>query len=263
MSNRQGKKPAVTPGDVAASTTTESRIAEAKNADAGVTQAETGSRTTEPIDVASMRIDYDLGGLRRSDLEDHPADLFAVWLKEAVASNQPEPTAMTLATADADGTPSSRIVLLKGFDHQSFRFFTNYASRKGRQLDANPRASLTFFWPLLQRQVRIEGSVDRLPREDSLEYFSSRPYRSQLAAWCSPQSQPIADRAELESRWQEAENRFAGREVELPETWGGYGLRPELFEFWQGRRSRLHDRFRMTRSTAGGGDRWRIERLAP
>ncbi|MEM1205663.1 MAG: pyridoxamine 5'-phosphate oxidase, partial [Acidobacteriota bacterium] len=189
-----------------------------------------------PVDLAEIRIDYDLEGLRRQDLEGDPMVQFERWMKAALgAADLREPTAMTLATVDPDGMPAARTVLLKGFDRRGFRFFTNYASDKGRDLDAEPRAALLFFWPELQRQLRIRGRVERLPLQESADYFHSRPRGSQLSAWCSPQSQPVRDRAELEELQRSAEDRFAGGEVELPEDWGGMLLVPDGFEFWQGR----------------------------
>ena len=219
------------------------------------------SDKTVPIDLAQVREEYERLELRRHDLHDEPTDQLATWMQEALRSGADEPTAMSLATVGPDGMPTLRVVLLKGLDVHGLRFFTNYRSQKGRHLEAEPRAACCFFWPSLSRQARVEGSVEKLDRQDSEEYFHSRPHASQLGAWCSPQSQVVADRAELESRLREAENRFAGREVDLPETWGGYRLVPSSFEFWQGRHSRLHDRFRYRRPAAGNG--WKIERLAP
>ncbi|MEM1181830.1 MAG: pyridoxamine 5'-phosphate oxidase [Acidobacteriota bacterium] len=214
---------------------------------------------TAQIDVSDIRRQYQASTLRRTELNGDPFAQFGEWLDEALKSANPEPTAMSLATCDADGRPSVRMVLLKGFDPRGFRFFTNYGSRKGRELDARPTAALCFFWPELERQVRIEGDVERISRDESGEYFHSRPHRSQLSAWCSPQSQPVADRAELETLQRDAENKFAGQAVDLPEDWGGYRLWPQSIEFWQGRRDRLHDRFRYRRQ----GDDWAVDRLAP
>ncbi|MEM8996277.1 MAG: pyridoxamine 5'-phosphate oxidase [Acidobacteriota bacterium] len=219
--------------------------------------SETGD--TAKIDVSDIRRQYQASTLRRTELDGDPMLQFGAWLDEALKTDNREPTAMSLATCDADGRPSVRTVLLKGFDARGFRFFTNYESRKGRELDGRPAAALLFFWPELERQVRIEGDVERISRGESAEYFHSRPHRSQLSAWCSPQSQPVADRNELEALQREAENRFAGEQVELPEEWGGYRLWPQMIEFWQGRRDRLHDRFRYRRH----GDDWAIDRLAP
>ena len=204
------------------------------------------------------------GRLDRRDLvkENAPADplvLFADWYAAAQQADMIEPTAMTLATADANGRPSARIVLLKGFDAQGFRFYTNYESRKGKALAANPQAALVFWWEPLERQIRIEGSVHKLDAELSDAYFARRSRGSRLGAHASPQSRVIANRDELEQRVQDVEARFADRDVERPVHWGGYALVPEMMEFWQARRSRLHDRLCYRRS---GAD-WQVDRLAP
>lgn len=221
--------------------------------------SDTRTGDTAKINVAHIRRQYNSGGLRRSDLAEDPIEYFGAWLEQALASENPEPTACSLATADASGRPSVRIVLLKGFDARGFRFFSHYRSRKGCELAARTQAALGFFWPELERQVRIEGDVERISREESLGYFHSRPHGSQLSAYASPQSRPVADRAELEALKRDAENRFAGRKVDLPENWGGFRLWPLAIEFWQGRPDRMHDRFRYRRS----GDAWAVERLAP
>jgi len=166
---------------------------------------------------------------------------------------------MTLATVDAHGQPSTRTVLLKSVDERGFIFFTNYDSRKGRELAENPRAALTFFWPDLERQVCVAGTVTKLPGAESERYFQSRPRGSRLAAWASSQSQPVPDRAFLEAQWRELERKFPD-DIPLPANWGGYILQPERIEFWQGRPSRLHDRFSYARQPDGS---WKIERLAP
>jgi pyridoxamine 5'-phosphate oxidase len=217
-------------------------------------------RKTEPIDLAAIRVDYRRSELRHRELEDEPLDQFALWLHQAIDAKLPEPTAMILATVGADGRPSQRTVLLKGFDAEGLRFFTNYGSQKGRELEANPNVAACFFWPELQRQVRVGGRAQKVSRETSADYFASRPYDSQIGAWASPQSQPMRNREELESRWREAAERFKGREVELPEHWGGFRIAPESWEFWQGRPNRMHDRFRYRRAAGGG---WLIDRLAP
>jgi pyridoxamine 5'-phosphate oxidase len=200
----------------------------------------------------------DLPPLRRSELAADPVEQFRNWYDQA-AREVPLSHAMTLATVDADGTPDARMVLLKGFGPQGFRFFTNLGSSKAAELEAVPRATLVLYWRELDRQVRIRGSVKLLSDADSDEYFASRPRDSQLGAWASPQSEPLPDRAALDRRLAEVEQRFEGGEVPRPPFWGGYALVPDEIEFWQGQLGRLHDRFRYRRR--GGG--WEIERLAP
>jgi pyridoxamine 5'-phosphate oxidase len=196
--------------------------------------------------------------LHRAELADDPIAQFGAWFAEAGEQN-PLPEAMALATADADGAPAVRHVLLKGFSDEGFDFFTDYRSAKASDLEANPRAALSLWWPQLGRQVRVGGEVSRLGAEESDAYFASRPREAQIGAWASHQSSPLADRAELESRIEEVAERFDGGEVERPPHWGGYRLRPQTIEFWQQGTGRLHDRFRYRRE----GDGWKIERLSP
>ena len=207
---------------------------------------------------ADLRIDYARHGLSEAEAGDDPLALFHRWFAEATAAGQPEPNAMTLATATAAGKPSARIVLLKIADDRGLAFFTNYQSRKGRELASNPAAAVVFFWPAVERQVRVEGIVEVVSDAESDEYFATRPLNSRLGAWASEQSGVIPSRAELERRHQELVDRF-GDQVPRPPHWGGYRLVPAEWEFWQGRPSRLHDRIRF-RHAAG---RWVRERLSP
>jgi pyridoxamine 5'-phosphate oxidase len=213
-----------------------------------------------PTSIAEIRREYLLGGLRRKDLRDDPLQQFTHWLEQAIEAGIAEATAMVLATADQQGRPSSRVVLLKGFDDRGFHFFTNYDSRKGRELAENPNAALTFFWPALERQVCIAGSVTKLPRDESEQYFRTRPLGSRRAAWVSRQTEIIAGRDVLENRLEEVRAHYPGEEIPTPPYWGGFVLKPVTIEFWQGRESRLHDRFRYTLQEEGA---WRIDRLAP
>jgi pyridoxamine 5'-phosphate oxidase len=198
-------------------------------------------------------------GLDEKTIDRDPIKQFQTWLDEAFAAKLPLPEAMTLATATADGKPSARMVLLKQVDHDGFVFFTNYNSAKASQLDANPYAALVFFWAPLDRQVRIEGSVTRTSREESREYFATRPRESQIGAWASQQSEAIESRARLEARAAELDEKYRDREIDCPEYWGGYRLLPERIEFWKSRIGRLHDRILYQRV----GDGWSITRLAP
>ena len=214
----------------------------------------------EQADIADLRREYEGHGLLESDAPDDPVELFARWFEQATEAGVYEPNAMTLATASAEREPVSRIVLLKGFDDRGFTFFTNYESDKGRHLRDNPRASLTFYWDRLHRQVRITGAAAQVSREETEAYFRSRPRGSQLGAWASAQSRVLADREALDRRYAELEARYEGQEVPVPPHWGGYRVAPESIEFWQGRTSRLHDRLRYRRSANGP---WTLERLAP
>jgi pyridoxamine 5'-phosphate oxidase len=213
-----------------------------------------------PDQLAALRRDYSLDGLRRAHLDPDPIRQFLEWLHAAHAQNLPEPNAMTLATVDSEGVPWTRTVLLKICDERGFVFFTNYEGGKARHLAENPNAALTFWWPALQRQVNIVGSVEKTSREESEEYFRSRPAKSQLGAWASRQSEVIASRRDLEQRFEEAYERFGEENIPLPPSWGGYRLQPRSIEFWQGQQSRLHDRLRYTRQDGG---LWKIERLSP
>lgn len=196
--------------------------------------------------------------LHRSALDDDPVEQFREWYERA-AREVSLPDAMTLATVDGDGFPDARMVLLKGFGADGFRFFTNLESAKARQLEAVPRAALILYWRELDRQVRIRGAVEKLPEADDDKYFATRPLEARLGAWASPQSQPLPGRETLDNRVREVTERFAGAEIPRPGFWGGYLLRPELIEFWQGQAARLHDRFVYVRQDDG----WRIQRLAP
>jgi pyridoxamine 5'-phosphate oxidase len=210
--------------------------------------------------LANMRRDYQRGHLELDTVSADPYDQFRKWFAEAQQTESGEVNAMSLATATPEGLPSVRIVLLKGADEEGFRFFTNYESRKGAELAANPHAALGFYWPTLERQVRIEGTVRKLDPAQSETYFRSRPKGSQIGATISPQSTVIPNRDALEAEFDEAMRRYAESDVPYDnEFWGGYIVVPEKFEFWQGRESRLHDRLRFRKS----GDDWVIERLAP
>lgn len=212
------------------------------------------------MNVADIRREYARAGLAEEDLAADPVDQLRLWLEQAQAVAPLDFTAMTLATADGEGRPSARVVLLKGLDSRGLVFFTNYESRKARELLANPRAALVFYWAALDRQVRVEGAVEKTSREEAEAYFETRPRGSRLGAWASPQSRPVAGRQEIERLLEEAAGRFAGGDVPLPEFWGGFRLRHETVEFWQGRPNRLHDRLCYVRRPEGG---WRVERLAP
>ena len=209
-------------------------------------------------EIARIRTDYKKGALDDEHADADPIAQFGRWWDEALNSQLPEVNAMTLATADAGGVPSARVLLLKGYDERGFVFFTNYDSRKGRELAANPKAALLFFWPELERQVRIEGLVERIEAAESDAYYRSRPLASRIGAWASPQSEPIPSKAWLMGRAAEMGLRH-GLNPDRPPQWGGYRLCPEVMEFWQGRPSRLHDRLRYQRVGSG----WERTRLAP
>lgn len=211
------------------------------------------------MSVSNIRKSYDKSVLEQTDLNPDPIAQFQTWLDKALETDILEPTAMTLATATPDGKPSARMVLLKGVDERGFSFYTNYDSRKGQELGANPYAALILYWDELERQVRIEGKVEKLPREASEAYFKSRPYGSQIGALASHQSKVLESRKPLEERTQMLKERYGEGEVPLPESWGGYLLKPTAIEFWQGRPSRLHDRLMYVRE----GDNWRVVRLSP
>jgi len=206
-----------------------------------------------------MRREYTRAALAEADVDADPVVQFGRWFEQAEQAGLLEPHAVTLATATPDGRPSARMVLLRGFDERGFCFYTNYESRKAAELAANPRAALVFWWGELERQVRIEGTVERTSRAESEAYFASRPPGSQLSAAASPQSRVIGDRAALERRVADLATAVPDGHVPLPDFWGGYRLAHEVVEFWQGRPNRLHDRLRYRRA----GDTWRIERLAP
>jgi pyridoxamine 5'-phosphate oxidase len=210
------------------------------------------------MDISQLRTDYKREALDEAHADADAIRQFARWWDEALASKLPEPNAMTLATADADGRPSARVVLLKGFDAAGFVFYTNYDSRKGRELAANPRAALLFFWPELERQVRVEATVQRAAAAESDQYFASRPLASRIGAWASPQSQPIPGKAWLLAQAAEMGLRH-GLNPKRPPHWGGYRAAPLAIEFWQGRPSRLHDRLLYTREADG----WTRSRLSP
>ena len=212
--------------------------------------------------LADLRQEYARAELTCEHVADDPLDQFEDWFEEALDSEVEEPNAMTLSTAAPDGTPSARIVLLKGLDERGFHFYTNYESRKGTELSQNPHAALTFLWKPLERQVRIEGQVERMPAEASTEYFHSRPRGAQLGAWASPQSRVVEGRAELEQTLAGVEAEYEDQdEIPRPPYWGGYILHPTQIEFWQGRPNRLHDRLRYRRDEEEGD--WTLERLAP
>ena len=206
------------------------------------------------------RYEHAAVGLRRRDLDPDPIKQFSNWFTAAIEAELRDVNAMSLATVGRDGKPSVRVVLLKRFDQNGFVFFTNYESEKGKQLEANPRAALAFYWIELDRQIRVSGTVEKTSRQESVRYFHSRPLGSQIATWASHQSEVVDARRVLDARFAEMSERYATGSVPLPPHWGGYRLWPERFEFWQGRPNRLHDRFRYTRNPDKS---WRIDRVAP
>jgi pyridoxamine 5'-phosphate oxidase len=213
-------------------------------------------------DPADLRKFYEDARLDESDLAADPLSQFDTWFADAVGAELPEPNAMILATVNADGTPSTRTVLLKGYGPEDFRFFTNHGSRKARAIAGNPRVSLLFPWHPLHRQVIVEGTAERLSREESAAYFRTRPHGSQLGAWASEHQSAVVGREELESRYAELARRWPD-EVPLPDFWGGYRVVPTSVEFWQGRPNRMHDRLRYRRPHAAEPDKWVVERLSP
>jgi pyridoxamine 5'-phosphate oxidase len=212
----------------------------------------------DPETLAALRREYGEAGLDVPDLEAEPVAMFRRWLQDTIDAGVHEPNAMVVSTVSPHGRPSSRMVLLKAVD-EGFVFYTNYDSRKGRDLETTPAAALLFPWHDLQRQVRVEGTVERVTQQESEAYFASRPRDSQLGAWASPQSEEVSGREQLDAFYADAEQRFAGEDVPLPPTWGGYRVRPELVEFWQGRKGRMHDRLVYRRT----GEGWGVARLAP
>ncbi|MGB0713743.1 MAG: pyridoxamine 5'-phosphate oxidase [Gammaproteobacteria bacterium] len=212
------------------------------------------------MNIADLRREYVYAGLSRSELDEDPFAQFEKWFQQASDAKVEQPNAMSLATAGGDGMPSLRTVLLKYFDRQGFVFYTNYGSHKARDLEANPQAALLFPWLELDRQVKIQGPVEKISAAESLKYFTSRPRGSQIGAWCSHQSRVVSSRSMLEAKFQEVKERFGDGAIPLPSFWGGYRVVPRMIEFWQGRENRLHDRFRF--DLAADGD-WNIRRLAP
>ena len=213
------------------------------------------------MDIGNFRKEYALEGLKRKQLDQDPFKQFELWFQQACAANLPEPNAMSLATVSAHGSPSQRMVLLKYFDRQGFVFFTNYESKKARQIAGNQQVSLLFFWTALERQVQIEGTASKISTAESLKYFATRPRGSQIGAWCSQQSTAISSRKMLELKFDEIKRKFRNQEIPLPSAWGGYRVMPHSFEFWQGRPNRLHDRFLYSRLDVKSA--WDIQRLAP
>jgi pyridoxamine 5'-phosphate oxidase len=210
-------------------------------------------------DLASIRREYALEELSEDSVSEDPVAQFGLWMEEAIGSQVMEPTAMTLSTVSVDGQTTARVVLLKGYDANGFVFFTNYLSKKATDISEEPRVSLHFLWRELERQVGITGTAAKVDRRESEEYFATRPRASQIGAWASEQSKPVGSRKELEDRVVALDAEYADREIPCPPDWGGYLVEPVTLEFWQGRRSRLHDRLRYDRC----GERWAITRLSP
>lgn len=213
-----------------------------------------------PEQLAALRQEYSQRDLTRADLHPDPIEQFRAWLQEATEQEVLEPNAMALATVDGEGQPWTRTVLLKSVDARGFTFFTNYEGAKARQMEANPRVALTFWWGPLERQVNVTGTISRTSREEAERYFHSRPESSQLGAWASAQSAVVENREQLERQYAEVQSRFSEGQIPLPPFWGGYVVTPQTVEFWQGQRSRLHHRLRYTRAADGS---WKIERLSP
>jgi len=211
------------------------------------------------MDISDLRREYMYAGLSRDDLEDDPVAQFEQWFLDAQTNGLDNPNALSLATADKTGMPSLRTVLLKAFDEKGFVFYTNYGSRKAREIEANPQAAMLFHWLEFDRQVKIQGPVSRVGAAESLKYFASRPRGSQIGAWCSEQSSPIGSRTLLMQAYESMKSKFADGEIPLPDFWGGYRVEPVRIEFWQGRENRLHDRFEYVRDASA----WKIQRLAP
>lgn len=212
-------------------------------------------------DFSQARVSYERGTLDAESVAADPFKQFGAWFEEALAAELLEPYAMTVATVGIDGQPSARIVLMRGWDERGFVFFTNYESQKGHEIAHTPRAALLFYWAPLERQIRIEGGVERLTATESDAYFGQRPRGHRLSAWASRQSAVVPDRAFLEAEMQRCEQQFPGDDVPRPDYWGGYRIKPNRFEFWQGRRNRVHDRILFRRDPASGA--WKIERLSP
>lgn len=212
------------------------------------------------MDLESIRREYLKGGLQRENLLDNPIEQFNLWLREALQMELKEPTAMTLATVSADGQPSARIVLLKRMEENAFVFFTNYGSRKAREIDATGKVALHFPWQDIERQVKVCGEATKLSSAESLKYFISRPRESQIAAWASAQSEAISSKSFLMNQFESLRQKYSQGEIPLPDFWGGYRVIPSEMEFWQGGKHRLHDRFRYRRNASGG---WDIQRLSP